>query len=204
MRIAVLFTLFFLIVFPVQAQDQKEQLVQALRSDGSPLEAEVLSRYVELEMSPEWWAIMLDPGESRGVRQSLRVILSNLIDMANRNGWGDAARLNQDTGRKGNSPPVIAMLDSWKGKMQVKIVMNFVPDETSKKQTSDGLDRMGYPISSWAKPRSGKFFLTVVYDPKVTKLQTKMSPDASTYMVTAPGYTYWRQGDIDDLFKRGN
>ncbi len=203
MRIAGILTLLLVIVAPLQAQDQKDQLIQALRSDKFPLEAEVLSRYVDLEMSPEWWAIMVDPAEERGVRQSFRVILSNLIDMANRNGWGDAARLNQDTGRKGDSPPVVAMLDSWKGKLGVKIVMNFVPDETSKKETSDGLDRMGYPISSWAQPRSGKFFLTVVYDPKVTKLQTNVSADGSTYTVTAPAYTYWRQGDIDDLFKRG-
>jgi hypothetical protein len=188
---------------PVQAQDQKAQLAQALRSDGFPLEAEILNRFVDLEMSPEWWAIMVDPGEERDARQSFRIVLSGVVAMADRMGLGDAARLNQDTGRKGNSPPLLGMLDSWKDKIHLKIVMNFAPDATSKKETVDGLNRMGNPISSEAVPRAGKFSLLLTYDPKVTEMKTSMSADASSYTVTVPAYTYWRQGNVDDLFKRG-
>ncbi|MCA9797327.1 MAG: hypothetical protein KC910_36200, partial [Candidatus Eremiobacteraeota bacterium] len=81
--LAVAVTLF--LCAPVFA-DQKADLAQALRADGFPLEAEVMSRYVELEMSPEWWAIMLDPGEERGARQSLRIVVSNMVSLANNMG----------------------------------------------------------------------------------------------------------------------
>ncbi|MGE0490752.1 MAG: hypothetical protein AB7S38_16215 [Vulcanimicrobiota bacterium] len=184
--------------------DQKADLVQAVRSDGFPLEAEVMARYVEVEMSPEWWAIMLDPGEERGARQSLRIVVSNMIALANNMGWGDLARLDQDSGRKGNSPPVLAMMDSWKDKLAVKLVLGFTPDDTSKKQTVDGLDRLGYPIGSVAQPRSGKFFLTATYDPAATDIKASMSSDASTYSLTLPAYTSWSQSKVDAVMKRGH
>ena len=191
-------------LMPAQAQDQKAELAQALRNDGSPLEAEVLLRFVELDMSTEWWAIMLDPGEERGARQSLRVLLSSLVSLANNMEWGDAERLNSDTGRKGNSPPLLAMLDGWKGRVSLKINMKFAPDATSKKETADGLDRMAYPISSVAEPRAGKLDLTLTFDPAVTEIKSSMSTDGSTFDLTLPAYTSWRQGAVDDILKRGN
>lgn len=184
--------------------DQKADLVQAVRSDGFPLEAEVMARYVDIEMSPEWWAIMLDPGEERGARQSLRIVVSNMIALANNMGWGDLARLDQDSGRTGSSPPVIAMMDSWKDKLSVKLVLNFAPDDASKKHTVDGLDRLGYPIGSVAQPRSGKFFLTANYDPAATDIKASMSSDASTYSLTLPAYTSWSQSKVDAVMKRGH
>lgn len=40
--------------------------------------------------------------------------------------------------------------------------------------------------------------------PKATEVQGKVSGDGSTYTLTVPAYMYWRQGDVDDLFKRGH
>ena len=185
------------------AQDQKAQLVQAMRSDGYPLESEVLSRLVDLDLSPEWWAVILEPNDKAWVRGGLRIMVTNLYSLANNMGLGDAGRLDQDTGRKANSPPLLAMLDSWKGKIHAKVVLKVPVDKTTQKEVSSGLDRIGYPIGTVARPRSGTFDITLTFDATTTKEAGTVSPDGGTYNVTVPAYMSWSQSRIDDVMKRG-
>jgi hypothetical protein len=193
-----------LLTLSVLAQDQKAQLAQALKADGSPLEGQILMHLVELDMSPEWWNIMLDPGEERRARQSLRILLSSIPDLGEHMGLGDLAGLDDDTGRKGDSPPVLGMLKSWQPKIKLKVVMKFAPDETSKKETTAGLDRMAYPIGTIAKPRPGSFDMTITYDPQVTEISGNVSADGGTYSFTLPGFMSWSQSKVDAYMKRGH
>ena len=185
------------------AQDQKAQLVQAVRADEYNLESEVLARFVDLEMAPEWWALMLDPKDRSNARASMSILTTNIVGLAKRMGLGDAAEMDQNTGYKGNSPPVLGILKSWEGKIKVKIVIPYAPDDTSKKATIAGLDRIAYPIGTIADPRSKTFFFTLTFDPAATEESGTVSADGSTYEIKVPGYTSWNQTAIDKVMKRG-
>ena len=185
------------------AQGQKERLAQAMRADDYKLAAEVFTRYIDLEMAPEWWALMNDPKDKSGARASLEVLVGNFVELAKRMGYGDAAQLDADTGYKGNIPPVLGILKSWEGKMKLKIVIPYAPDETSTKATIAGLDLIAYPIGTIANPRSKTFFMTLNFDVAATEESGTVSDDGSTYTVRVPGYTKWNQTAIDNVMKTG-
>lgn len=186
------------------AQDQKSQLAQALKSDGSPLEAAILMHMVDLDMDPGWWALMLDPSDSKSARLELRIFLTGIRDLGTNMGLGELAELDDDTGGKASSPPVLAMLKAWQEKIKVKVNIKFKPDDATTKNTVNGLDRMAYPIGTVAKPRSGTMNLTVTFDPQVVKMTGTSSPDGGTYDIKLPVYSSWSQSKVDDIMKRGH
>lgn len=199
-----LFCLGLFLSVPSLAQDQKSQLAQALRSDGSPLEAAILMHMVELDMDPGWWELMLDPGDSKSARLELRIFLTGIRDLGTHMRLGELAELDDDTGRKANSPPVLAMLKAWQEKIKVKVNIKFKPDDATTKNTVNGLDRMAYPIGTVAKPRSGTMDLTVTFDPQSTKMTGTASPDGGTYSFKLPVYSSWSQSKVDAIMKRGH
>lgn len=181
----------FLLLGTGLAQDQKTQLTNLLQNSRDPLEAAILTDLVTLNLSPEWWDIMLDPTDSNA-RTNLRILLSGVLNLAKNMGLGDA-REHDD----------LSMIKAWKGRITLTINMEFAPNETTKKYAMDTLDDIAYPLGSKAKPRSKSMNFTATLSPPAKKLSGTVSPDGGTYKITFPVSMEWRQLNLIKYLEAG-
>ena len=192
----------FLLTGTGLAQDEKTQLTNLYQSSQDPLEAQVLTDLVTLNLSPEWWGLLLDPADS-DARTQLRILLSGTIDLADKINLGDLRELNDITGRNGDSPEVKAMISGWKGKISLTINMEFVPDSVTKKYSLETLNDITHPFSYKANPRNGMMNFTATLSPAATKLSGTVSPDGGTYKIIFPVTREWRQHTLEKYFEAG-
>ena len=187
--------------------DPKASVVQTFRANRYGLDALILERYVNIKASPEWWR--LAETEVFNSQGSFTHELANLADTVNRisvtMGWGDANRLDRDTGQDGSNPLVINLVESWKGKILVNLDMNFRPDNKTRAMAIDNLDRCLNPFGSdyVFKPRAGHAVINLRMDPKATMTACKVSLDGAVYEVIIPIYTDLSQGDLEEALKKG-
>ncbi len=191
---------------PALADENKEMLVRLCANmDRSKLEALVIDGLFTLELSPEWWERMNEQKGFADGRKPVLILARSVIDMAKDMGWGDLKDMDYKTGRGADSPPVKAMVESWKDKLSVKVVMTFAPDEKSAAQSLQNIDYVGAPIQNdyYCKPRAGKFFLTVRVEPMVTDFKSKVSADGSSYEFILPAYAQYSQGKVEEALRLG-
>jgi len=183
------------------AQDKAEMLRNYRNAlGGYPLQAAVFDRYVDVQADADWWTYLVSSRKTYlfvDFAESLVTLASNL-------GWGDAKKLNESTGGQAEAPPVIEMIDSWKGKMAVKIDLPPGLKQEQKDVLMDNLALLNGPVSStYNVPRGGKFFMNVTFNAKATEATGKASKDGTTFDFVFPTYANVYTSQIENVLKKG-
>lgn len=158
---------------------------------GYPLSANIAQRLMVVEASPGFWSRINDSSASKNSHpvKLLSSYPENLALVAKNLGLGDVNGLMYNI-RDGNAPPIVAMIDTWKGKVSLKLVMDFEPtDETFEKtmaQTEIIANQLGNEYN--LKPRGGEFHGTIIYSQTAPKATVKVSDDGNTYEIVVPIY----------------
>lgn len=191
--------LVLLLALPTFAQSKGEMVTKYLADwNGYPLEAAVFQRYVDIQADTDWW-IYLCTNRTRK-SNGLFDLAGSLVTMANNQGWGDAKTLNENSTGQADTPPVLAMLDSWKGKMGVKIVLPEGLKPEQKDELMDNLAILNGPVGSL--PRGAKFFLNVKFNPKAGAATGQVSKDGTTYDFVFPTFARVYTSQIENVLKR--
>ncbi|MFN8611592.1 MAG: hypothetical protein U0931_28870 [Vulcanimicrobiota bacterium] len=195
----------FLVMFslPAWSQDQAELLRNFRNSwTGYAIQAELFDRYVKVNASPDWWAFLCS---NRDGGYALVNLTRGILDMAPGLGWADVKTMDESMGSKGDAPPVLEALDSWKGKLSVTVNLPAGLDDAKKQQVMSNYDLINGVVGWKAScfPRGGKFFLTVNTSAKATEAQGSVSKDGNTYEVFLPIYAGITSGQLENIFKKG-
>jgi hypothetical protein len=182
-----------LLIQPSAAQggEMKDFLLILRGQMAYPLRANIMERLVTIEASPGFWSRI--NGSSEGKNSHPVKYLSSygehLGNVAKTLGLGDVDALMYNI-RNGDAPPIVAMVDSWKGKISLKIVMDFEPtDDTFAKtmaQTEIIANQLGNEYN--LKPRGGEFHGTITYSQTAPKATVEVSPDGNSYDIVVPIY----------------
>lgn len=188
-------------------EDRKDELVAALRGiNGDNFSAEVISRFLTIEATQAWWDRLLDPATSRdGPMHEMTNLASMIVSVASNLGLGDAVEVDRNSTYDGKGPLFLGMLDSWKGKVGVHLVLDFAPDEASAATAITNIDSVLVPFSSptYCKPRGGKFQATLRFNPKATDYKLSVSKDGTTYDVIFPIHAEISQSYFEESLKLG-
>lgn len=185
------------------AQD-KTELLRAYRNEwsGYPLTAAVFDRYVDVQADADWWSYLVT--NPRRKSYLFVDIAGSLVELANNLGWGDAKTLNSNAGGQADAPPVLEIIDSWKGKMGIKIVLPSGLKPEQKEVLLDNVAILNGPISSsYNVPRGGKFFLNLTFNAKATEATGKCSKDGTTFDFVFPIYANVYTSQIENVLKKG-
>ena len=108
-------------------------------------------------------------------------------------------------GSKGDAPPVLEALDSWKGKVGFTVTLPPGLDEEKKEQVMSNYDLINGVVGWKATclPRGGKFFLNVTTSLKATEAQGSVSKDGNSYEVILPVYARITSGQLETIFAKG-
>lgn len=196
---------FFLVLatLPAWCQDQAEVLRNFRNSwNGYAVQAELFERYVKVNAPADWWAFL---SSNRDGGYALVNLTRGILDMAPGLGWADVKTLDEGMGFKGDAPPVLEALDSWKGNLGVTVTLPAGLDEEKKKQVMSNYDLINGVIGWKATclPRGGKFFLNVTTSPKATEAKGSVSKDGNSYEVILPIYAGITSGQLENIFKKG-
>ncbi|MBS2040341.1 hypothetical protein JST97_35465 [bacterium] len=195
--------LLLLVNLPAWGQDQAELLRNFRNSwNGYPILAEVFDRYVKVNATPDWWAFLC---ADRNSGYALVNLTRGLTDLGVNLGWADIKTMDEGMGGKGDAPPVLEALDSWKGKLAVTVTLPAGLDEARKTQVMSNYDLIN-GVVGWKAgclPRGGQFFLNVTTSPKATEAQGKVSKDGNHYEVVLPIYASITSGQLEKIFVKG-
>jgi len=151
--------------------------------------AQTFRNLVTLDVSPEIWTYISDTNVSDGLQQ-ISSFSPGMWAMAKNMGWGDLQALVYNNPGQPENPLITQMVDSWKGKMSLKLVCNFKP--TGQPALSKALRNICAVAHSLEeeriKPRSGKMFLTITASPTATTASVKASPDGTSFNTVVPVY----------------
>jgi hypothetical protein len=189
------------------AQD-KEMLGNLMRNERSYLQAMVLDKLVTIEASPKWWERFCDPTQSgTGTpRHNLIILLGGLMSVAQNMGWGNLSELDYNSGYDGKSPLLVDMVDSWKGKLSLNLVLKDEP--STPEGISNAHNNLSYLVSPmsndyYCHPRSGKFLLSVRLDNKLPKGKYTWNKPMTEFTAVLPAYSTISQGDVETMLKVG-
>jgi hypothetical protein len=188
---------------PAWAQDQAELLRNFRNSwSGYAIQAELFERYVKVNASPDWWAFLCS---NRDGGYALVNLTRGILDQAPNLGWADVKTLDEGMGSRGDAPPVLEALDSWKGKVGVTVTLPPGLDDEKKKQVMSNYDLINGVIGWKATclPRGGKLFINVSTSLKASEAQGSASKDGNTYEVVLPVYAGITSGQLENIFKKG-
>ena len=188
---------------PARAHDQSELLRNFRNSwSGYAIQAELFERYVKVNASPDWWAFLCS---NRDGGYALVNLTRGILDMAPSLGWADVKSMDEGMGSKGDAPPVLEALDSWKGKVGVTVTLPSGLDEEKKKQVMSNYDLINGVVGWKATclPRGGKFFLNVSTSLKASEAQGSVSKDGNSYEVVLPVHAGITSGQLENIFKKG-
>lgn len=182
------------------AQDGKAELLDAWRSDGflKARSAAIAERCIDFKMSPKWYAKFVAETDARNTLSNLA---SSLYTVGDHLGLGKVDELDGDRDQK--SPLFTGMLDEWKSKLHMTIVLPEL-DAAGNQKVLDKLAYVVAPIESWAKPRSGKYFLTITMDPKARAFSYKHDKERVNYTLVWPVYVDASQSALDEAVRKGN
>ncbi len=177
---------------PAFAQGEMEEFLTILRGPLKyPLEANIMQRLVVIEASPGFWSRINGSSESVNSHpvKYLKSYGSALATLAENMGLGDLDGLMYNI-RDGNAPPIVGMIDSWKGKISLKIVLPFEPNDDTFAKTMAQTEIIANQLSrkDYLNPRGGEFHGTITYSDTATKATVKVSPDGNTYDIVIPIY----------------
>lgn len=188
---------------PAWSQDQAELLRNFRNSwSGYAIQAELFDRYVKVNAPADWWTFLC---ADRDGGYALVNLTRGILDMAPGLGWADVKSLDEAMGGKGDAPPVLEALDSWKGKVSVTVTLPSGLDDAKKKQVMSNYDLINGVIGWKATclPRGGKFFLNITTSAKATEAQGSVSKDGNSYEVVLPIYAGVTSGQLETIFKKG-
>ncbi len=185
-----------LIAYPAVAQAtrtaQYGDFLTILRGQlKRPLQANIMERLVTIEASPGFWTRI--NGSNEGVNSHPVKLLSaygeNLGYAAKNLGLGDIDGAMYQV-RNADAPPVVSVIDSLKGKVDLTIVMNFEPNDETFKKTMEQTEIIASQLgnSYHLKPRGGQFHGRVIYSDTATQASVKVSPDGNSYEIVVPIY----------------
>lgn len=175
------------------ADERKGQLVNLIEVNyRSPLQARVVDQFVEIEFSDAAWSHALNPDNKAD--RTMANLGTALVGLAYNMGWGDLATLDGNTGGTGSSPPVKKMLESWNGKMSLKVIVNSSdPDAILK--AFEKLTMVGPVFTNdyYFHPKGGRALLTVTLSEEATETDMKVSADGNEYHLIVPVYAFFSQ-----------
>lgn len=187
--------------------DRKAELVQALRGvSADDFSAEIVSRFVTIEANSAWWDRLLDPETSRdGAMHEMSNLALMIVRVAANLGLGDAVEVDRNSTYDGKGPLFLAMLEGWKAKVGVHLVLDFVPDDASAATALTNFDTVLEPFASptYCKPRGGKFQLNLRFEPKATNYKLTVSKDGTTYDVLLPVHAEVSQSYFEQSLTSG-
>jgi hypothetical protein len=128
-----------------------------------------------------------------------------MVEMAIKMGWGDLKPLTRRTSTPQEGNPLIdQMIDSWKGRMSLKLVCNFKPTgEPAMRKALSNLCAVAHPLEEErVKPKSGKMFLTVTASPTASTYSVKASSDGTTFDIVVPVYADYSQDGLTSAFAK--
>lgn len=193
MRKNLLFIVLCLLLL-VSGAGAQNSLSYLLRVEGYAVAAETLERLVELKLSPQWSKIFRDP-----LNKEERKALAELLTAFAASGeTGDKGGVSDyHTGRRH------AVLESWKGKLQLHLGFQFVPDKRSRKYTVAGLERLAHLIQRNVENKD-RFKLTVFFSPDAEKVErSALSDHGSQLFLTLPASRDWSEVVVEQALRTG-
>ena len=182
------------VVFLVSGASAQNSLSYLLRVEGHAMAAETLERLVVLKLSPQWSKILRDP-QSKEERRALAELLAAFAASGETGYKGKVS--DYHTGRR------LAVLESWKGKMQLHLGFQFVPDKRSRKYTLAGLERLAEVIGKNMDQKE-QFMLTVFFDPNADKVERSALADhGSQVFLTLPASRDWNEVVVERVLRTG-
>jgi hypothetical protein len=153
--------------------------------------AQIYRKLVTVEVSPEIWKYISDTDPTDGLQQ-MSTFCPGMTSLAKRMGWGDLQSLiyNNPGLPQDQNPLVGQMIDSWIGKISLKLVCNFKPTgDPALNKALQNICRMAHSLEEdRIVPRSGKMFLTITASPTATKPGVTVTPDGTTFNIVVPVY----------------
>lgn len=185
-----------LIAYPAVAQATRSaqygDFLTILRGQMKrPLQANIMERLVTIEASPSFWTRINESNESLNNHpvKLLSAYGENLGYAAKNLGLGDIEGTMYQV-RNADAPPVVSVIESLKGKVDLTIVMNFEPTNETFNKTMEQTEVIASQLgnSYHLKPRGGQFHGRIIYSDKATEATVKVSPDGNRYEITVPIY----------------
>ena len=195
--------LVFFLIPATQADERKQQLVNLVATvDNSPLDALIIDRHVEFEMTPAAWDFILNsPDRDLASARNLGYLLR---DVAYNMGWGDVQTADSNSGGKAKSPLVTNMVDSWKDKMSLKVKVDVKdPEAVEKAFEQINLLSGAFTNDYYFHPRGGKALITVLVSESAAEQSVKVSPDGNTYELVVPVHAWFSQSGAREAMAVG-
>lgn len=190
--------------------ENKSALVEKVSAYSNPLSGELLDKFVTLNLSPQCWA-KLSSGDSQpdGVGHASRIGKA-IQEHAKLMGYGDLddaiSGIQID---RSKADPIIARL---RGNFSYTINAKSVPcnDEQYRLLAAYSLQIISffgdsssstYGMNRGWHPRGGKMFVTLDLSPTAKDIAVTVSPDGTSFTVTAPVNT--EPGEWDVKIEKG-
>ena len=205
-RTLALACLFVLAIFsPLRSNAQsKDEVADKMASVSSYSCGEIFRKLVTLDLSPEIWSYMSNIGASDGMHQ-ISSFAPEMMAFAKRMGWGDLDSLNKNSSTPPEQNPLIGqMVDSWQGKMSLRLVCNFKPTgEAAMRKALANIAFVSHPLEEERiKPRSGKMFLTITASPTASNYSVTAAPDGTHFNIVVPVYQDYSQDGLTNAFAK--
>lgn len=190
-----------LLLLPVLAQDDaKVELIRQLNADGfiGMRNGVVVDKLMDFKMTPAWYEKF---STDKDARNSMSNLAGSLAVVCRELGLGDFESL--DVQRDSTNPLFLAAVDAAKPKVHCTLIIDKDLDANGTKLLMERFDTMLYPIQ-WAKPKSGKYFLTIKFEPMAKEYSYKRDKTGSNFTLIMPVYANASQSYIQESVQRGN
>lgn len=174
------------------ATSAQESLGYLLRVEGHSFEAAVLERLVTLEASPQWSAALRSP-KHKQLRASFADLLSAFAEVGNPP--EELALERMPTGR------MMGVLDDWRGKLTLRIRLDFKPDATAVLETKEGMQRTAEVLQKMAAGH-GPMRMSLEFDPQAkTVAQSALIDHGADIALVVPGKRDWSRDAMEQIFR---
>jgi hypothetical protein len=195
------FLLILLVASLAYAQDLSELRQMLAVSQKRPVHAQVVEKLCTLKVSPQAFDYLMNDKDGQLAALSLG---NTLIAVANNLGLGDVDALDRNNGYDGKSPLVADMIDSWKGKVSLTLVI----PQTDPEEIKKGIYQLSgapavFQSTNYFLPRGGQAHITWTLVTKAPEVACKVSKDGNTYDVTVPVHATLSQDKLSELVKKG-
>lgn len=182
-----------IILLSVQAVPAQESLSYLLRVEGHSLEAGVLERLVELEMSPGWQTFFTDPA-NKEARVALAEVLKNFAMI------GETEReIPLDRLRTGAR---LATLERFKGRLQLRMWLQFPPDPVSERGVLKSFGQVAEALEQRAG-QAREFRLALKFDSHATALEkSALKERGASLFFVIPARHNWSSDTLDRLLRK--
>jgi hypothetical protein len=186
---------------PGQAENavQRDDFLKSVANTSDYPHTQVVDRLMSVEMSaPMWQYYAADTRNANTITH----FASEIMMMAKKMGWGDIWQVTggspYQTGDnpelQPQNPAIVQMIDSWKNKVHITLIMNEQGNGDLAQKTLDNVELVCTPMEDpQFKPRGDKLFMTITAAPNVTTYSIKTDPDKTKFDISVPVFQNYSQ-----------